>query len=286
MALAPNYENPHIQNPNYARFNDGRGEAVSDDGSGSDRDGWCGGCDGDSSDEKADGPQNHYRYLNGSVPAYVRRDFVKKVYLILTAQLLVTIGITWGIMSMPDEVFAAIHWKAIMNVNMVLLLAFACALPCCCQQAMRTFPTNYVLLSAFTVMMATLVGTATLSYDTDVVLQAFGLTAAMFLALTAYACVTKTDFTGLGPYLYVCLLGLLFAGLLMAFIPSEMGEIIMAAAGCVLFSFYIIYDTQLIIGGKHSYQLEVDEYCFAALNLYLDIINLFLNILSLLGRSD
>ena len=57
------------------------------------------------------------------------------------------------------------------------------------------------------------------------------------------------------------------------------------AAGALVFMVYIVYDTQLMIGGKHKYSLDPEEYVFAALNLYLDIINLFLYLLSMIGAS-
>jgi len=58
-----------------------------------------------------------------------------------------------------------------------------------------------------------------------------------------------------------------------------------ACVGAILFSFYIVYDTQLIAGGAHrEYGFSVDDYAFAALNLYVDIIRLFLKLLSLLGK--
>ena len=58
--------------------------------------------------------------------------------------------------------------------------------------------------------------------------------------------------------------------------------------GCLLFSCYIVYDTQLIVGGQHKkHQFGVDDYVFAALNIYLDIINLFVYLLRLLNsRRD
>lgn len=47
---------------------------------------------------------------------------------------------------------------------------------------------------------------------------------------------------------------------------------------------YIVYDTQLIVGGAHKkHEFGVDDYVFAALNLYLDIINLFIFILSIIN---
>ena len=54
--------------------------------------------------------------------------------------------------------------------------------------------------------------------------------------------------------------------------------------GVLLFSFYLLYDTQIIIGGKHRrYQIEEDSYVLASVALYLDIINMFLYILELLN---
>ena len=56
-------------------------------------------------------------------------------------------------------------------------------------------------------------------------------------------------------------------------------------AGALIFSCYLVYDTQLMMGGTHAYSLSPEEYIFASLNLYLDIINLFMYILSIIGNS-
>ena len=58
------------------------------------------------------------------------------------------------------------------------------------------------------------------------------------------------------------------------------------SAGALIFSLYIIYDTQLMMGGKHKYSLDPEEYIFAALNIYLDVINLFMYILMIVGGSS
>ena len=58
---------------------------------------------------------------------------------------------------------------------------------------------------------------------------------------------------------------------------------IYASLGALIFCFYLIFDTQLMIGGKHKYSISPEEYIVAALNLYLDIINLFLYILMIVG---
>jgi len=47
---------------------------------------------------------------------------------------------------------------------------------------------------------------------------------------------------------------------------------------------YLVFDTQLMLGGKHKYALSPEEYIFAALNLYLDIVNIFTYTLGVVGR--
>merc|ERR1712048_460054 len=162
---------------------------------------------------------------------------------------------------------------------------------CCCMQAMRKFPTNYVFLFVFSVCYGVICGCVAMSYTLPSVLLAAGMTAAIFLLLTAYACTTKTDFTGMGPYLMAALFGLIifgFSAMIFSWIWPGMYSIlntIYACVGAVLFGFYIVYDTQLIVGGAHKKnQFAIDDYAFAALNLYMDIINLFLMVLSLLGN--
>ena len=55
--------------------------------------------------------------------------------------------------------------------------------------------------------------------------------------------------------------------------------------GALIFSLYIVYDTQLMMGGKHKYALSPEEYIFAALNIYLDVVQLFMYILMIVGFS-
>ena len=75
-------------------------------------------------------------------------------------------------------------------------------------------------------------------------------------------------------------------GLIATFFPSTRTiRLVYCAIGAIIFSVYIVYDTQLMIGGKHKYFLSPEEYIFASLNLYLDIINLFMYILSIIGNS-
>merc|ERR1719461_2435695 len=118
----------------------------------------------------------------------------------------------------------------------------------------------------------------------------FGFIALLFpaitLALTVFAFQTKIDFTAMGGVLIAVLMCFIIFGLIAAFFPaSRTVRLVYASIGCIIFSLYIVYDTQLMVGGSHKYSLSPEEYVFASLNLYLDIVNLFMYILSIFGNS-
>ena len=73
---------------------------------------------------------------------------------------------------------------------------------------------------------------------------------------------------------------------MMSFIQIALLNIIYSVGGAVLFSFYIIYDTQLLIGGNNRrIQYTTDDFALASINLYLDVVNLFLFLLDLIGGN-
>jgi len=179
---------------------------------------------------------------------------------------------------------------------MFLSLAITIGIMCvfmCKPGLMRTTPTNYVLLFLFTIAESILVGCICTQYTQESVLIVTGITAFVVFALTLFACQTSYDFTGMGPYLF-CGMMVLCAMSFVFWIAAMMGlgsspafqtmRLLYAAGGALLFSCYIVYDTQLIMGGKHKMKFSIDDYCMAAINLYMDIIQLFLFLLRLFGQ--
>lgn len=179
--------------------------------------------------------------------------------------------------------FVANH-QWILIVAMFMPLALLCYIMCNPTVA-REFPKNYVLLGVFTLCIGFTTGITCAAYETRSVAIAAGITAVTVIGLVAFAMQTTYDFSGMGPYMFVFFLVFFGVSIVMMFLPySRPVEIIYAAIGALLFSMYIVYDTQLIAGGKHqACRFSVDDYVFAALNLYLDIINLFIMLLRLFG---
>ncbi|XP_037902548.1 protein lifeguard 1-like [Hermetia illucens] len=116
--------------------------------------------------------------------------------------------------------------------------------------------------------------------------MAIGITAAVCLALTLFAWQSCCDFTLYGGILLAALVIFFIAGIIMIFIRSRIATIVYTSVGVLIFSAYLVYDTQLIIGGKHKHKTNPEEYIFAALSLYLDIVLIFVYLLSLIGAVN
>jgi len=143
----------------------------------------------------------------------------------------------------------------------------------------HSHPWNFILLSIFTLMEAFTLGVLVAFFDNMIVLQALLITVGIFIGLTLFTLQSKWDFSGMGPFLFAGLFGLLMTGLVGIFIPwGRTMDIFYAGGASLLFSGYIVYDTYMI-----NKRYSPDEYIMASISLYLDFINLFINILRLLS---
>lgn len=191
------------------------------------------------------------------VDAIVRMGFIRKVYGILVCQLLVTFGLMLGTMHLlEDECEARTGLcTGLFYSSFVVGFGTMIAIMCCGNNA-RIYPRNYILLGVCTVACGVMLGVICTFYTAESVLLAAGMTVLMAVGLTAFACQTKWDFVGSAPYIFAALLTLVLFGLC---IPLYHGRTetastrgvmwkIYAGLGCLVFSFFIVYDTQLIVG--------------------------------------
>lgn len=118
-------------------------------------------------------------------------------------------------------------------------------------------------------------------FDQSVVIQAFFLTAAVVIGLTAFTFQTKHDFSNMYAALTTGLMVLILGGFLQIFFGNEMTDTALAVGGAFLFSMFIIVDTQMIMT-----RLSAEEYILATIQLYLDIVNLFIEILKILEKIN
>jgi len=216
----------------------------------------------------------------------IRLGFIRKVYLILTTQLGLTV--LMGALSVSTD-FGKFQLENPMLMQFVLVFAIIILIILCCIPSLaRQVPTNYILMTLFTISEA--YGVSAICYEFyqadsgSLVIWAAVLTLVMTLALTVYAYTTKHDFTMCGGYLLSLLLGLLYVAIMAIVTELEFFDILVTCGSIGTYGIYLVYDTQLIVGGKR-FQLSMDDYILAAVYLYLDIIVLFLKILKLLAKS-
>ena len=110
--------------------------------------------------------------------------------------------------------------------------------------------------------------------------QAGVITLSTFAVLTAYATLSRRDFSAWGAFFITGLWVLLATMLLNFFFPSAIGSLWIAGGIVLVFSGLLVFDTWRIV---RSGQYGPDDYVPAALNIYLDLLNLFLGIVRLLG---
>jgi len=125
------------------------------------------------------------------------------------------------------------------------------------------------------------------AFETSSIISIFFGTAAMFGALALYGATTKRDLTKFGTIAGFGLIGLVVAMLVNLFIQSSILDLVLSWIGVVVFTILTAYDVQKIKTLVSITMIEEDRKkasIIGALKLYLDFINLFLDLLRIFGR--
>ena len=150
-------------------------------------------------------------------------------------------------------------------------------------RARTEFPRNIVFTLIFTfiegIFIAPFLALAE-QRAPGVIGQAGILTLSTFGVLTLYAAVSKRDFSAWGSFFIIGLWVLIATSLINIFVGSALASLWIAAGTVLVFSGLLVFDTWRIV---RSGAYGQDDYVFAAVTIYLDLLNLFMFILSLLG---
>ena len=205
-----------------------------------------------------------------SVTTTDRLVFIKKVYSLLAMSMgTAAVGAYLG--SGPLLLLVA--------PNMMLFFILQIALIFFASFAARKPGLNMVALFSFTTVSGLTLGPLLYQVGPSIAAEAFALTAITFAGLSMYVVYSKKDFSFMSGFLMTGLIVLVVGGLLnMFFIQSGMMHFVMSGASVLLFSGFILYDTSNILR-----YYGTDEYVSATLALYLDVLNLFIALLSILG---
>lgn len=223
---------------------------------------------------KASTPTHEQTYRESQAEAGYSGDlatFIKQTYQLFAGSLLV--GAAGAYVGMGIPAIREYYWGfVLLEFALIFGIGFARAKP----------GLNLLMLFAFALVsgltMSVLVSHFISAGAGGVVANAFILTTVAFGGLSMFAMNTERDFTTMGKMLFITLIVIVVAGLLNVFwLHSPWMQVGIASISAILFSAFILYDTQNIIQGNYGHPVD------GALALYLDFINLFTSLLQILG---
>lgn len=146
------------------------------------------------------------------------------------------------------------------------------------------------LFWAFAVVMGLSMSTIFLRFTGESIATTFFATTAAFAGLSLFGYTTKKDLSGFGTFLIMGVVGILVASIINIFLQSSVMSLVISIVGVLLFAGLTAYDTQrlkneYVYGAMEGEVLERSA-IMGALSLYLDFLNLFTMLLSLMGSRD
>jgi modulator of FtsH protease len=214
-------------------------------------------------------------YADGGTAVVDRNRVLRNTYWLLALSLIPTVlgawvGVTTGVM-------------ARMGMGLSILVFFGGAFGLMFAiQKFKDSSTGVFLLLGFTFFMGLMLSqllTVILHFGNgaSLIMYAFGGTAAVFVGMATLASVIKRDLGGLGKFLFVGAIVLLVAMLINLFVQSSALMVALSVMAVGIFSAFMLYDIKRIIDGGET------NYVTATLAIYLDIFNVFQNLLALFG---
>jgi modulator of FtsH protease len=204
-----------------------------------------------------------------------RNRVLRNTYWLLAVSLIPTVlgawvGVTTGIMASMGT-----------GLSLMVFLVGAFGLMFAVEKT-KNSSTGVWMLLAFTFFMGLMLSrllAVILGFKngTNLIMYAFGGTAAVFFAMASLSSVIKRDLSGMGKFLFVGAIMLLVAGLINIFVQSSALMITLSVLAIGIFSAFMLYDLKRIIDGGET------NYISATLAIYLDIYNVFQSLLALLG---
>ena len=219
-----------------------------------------------------------------NIKEQIRNRFVRKVYLILLVQFFLTFGLI--LICQIKIIKNYLSSNKVLYISLIvvsiIIFIFSFVILICFPSFLKKVPQNYIFLFLFTISETILIVYLSLFYCFECVLGAISFVISICGAIFFISCMQKISLKHIYISLIISLtLGVIY-GLLVLIFRNYYLELCFCLLGAIVYMVILIFDTQRISqfdkGG-----LTIDDYIFAALMLYTDIIGMFIMILRILG---
>lgn len=211
---------------------------------------------------------------------------MRRVYVKMFLGLLVT-ALSALMLASSEALFAAVFSSKVIFFGLIIAeLAVVFVLSGAINRISAATAT--ILFYLYSVLNGVVLSSIFYNYSSDAVMLTFGITSAVFAAMSIFGFVTKQDLTKMGTFLFMALIGLIVASIVNVFLGSSALDWGISLAGVAIFIGLTAWDTQKI----KQWAMESDPSqvgklaTLGALSLYLDFINLFLYLLRIFGGSS
>jgi modulator of FtsH protease len=220
-------------------------------------------------------PLNSTTTFGSSVSSAARNKVLRNTYWLLAISLLPTVAGAW--IGVATGITAALSGMMGLVVFLGGAFGFIYAI-----NKTKNSAAGVPVLLGFTFFMGLMISRLIamvlgFSNGADLVMMAFGGTAAVFFAMASMATVVKRDLSGLNQWLTIGVILLVVGMLINMFVASSTGMVVLSMLAVAIFSAFLLVDIKRVIDGGET------NYITATLSIYLSLINIFQNLLMLLG---
>jgi len=206
-----------------------------------------------------------------------RNKVLRNTYMLLAISMIPTVFGAW--LGIATGISAAMGARPGASFMLFMIVAFGLMFAI---QRFRNSGVGVALLLGFTffmgLMLSRMIGfTLGFSNGASLIMLAFGGTAVIFASMATIATVSKRSFAGLSSWLFMGVIILILASVANIFLHLPALMLTVSLLAIVIFSVYILFDVQRVVNGGET------NYVTATLAIYLDLYNVFVNLLMLLG---
>ncbi len=209
-------------------------------------------------------------------------NIMRKVFLWMTLGLLLTFGTACYVSTNENIIHSIISsslYYVLIIIELILVIVLSARIGKMSPQTARILFLLYSFVTGLTF------STIFITFHISSIIIIFLITAIVFGILGLIGYTTKVDLSKMGVYLFVGLIGVVICSVVNIFLGNSTFEIIISSVSLIVFLGFTAYDVQSIKRLSYEYGDNDSVAIIGALKLYLDFINIFLDLITLFGKS-